>query len=91
MAKFKPDLEEFTVERESFLIEGEPIGGYYYISTPSDPSVGMYGERISPMFKSSERLRKWWKRHGPKLLDAWFASPFDYKEFDRLVKKHTKK
>jgi hypothetical protein len=59
------------------------------VSSPDDPSVGIYGVALSPMFKTYDALNKWWDENGDtilKLEDDYADKKISREEYDRKMK-----
>ena len=62
----------------------------HFITSEDDPSVGIYGERISPNFVKMSRLEAWWNRYGKKVSEIYWTGPSDQDEMLREIKEATK-
>lgn len=43
----------------------------YYITTQDDPSVGIFGERVSPYFRRVSAADKWWMKNEKRLFKKY--------------------
>ena len=83
------DLDDFMVETD--IISWNSHKPVYFISTPNDPSVGIYGVAVSPYFRKVSRMKEFWKRYGVKILEAYYDDKIKSTEqFKARVKKITK-
>ena len=60
-----------------------------FISTEHDPSVGMFGLQMSPVFHSKIDLMEWWNRYGQEMGDAWIDAD-SQADIDTVVDKYGK-
>ena len=76
-------LDDFHIEAD--LDEND--NWIYYLSTPDDRSVGIFGYAISPEFEDVNGLKLWWEMNAEKVLDIWYSDIMDGQELYEELQK----
>jgi len=78
---FEKELEDYELHlnAEPFARdkEGNETDWKYSISTPDDPSVGIFASYVAPFFKTVEELQDWWTRNKEQLITLMDKEDWD--------------
>jgi hypothetical protein len=68
--QFEKELQDYELELKWDVIQTKDGKGQEAIAigTQNDPSVGMFGELVSPSFKNISSLQKWWRKNKKKVI-----------------------